>query len=166
MLSVVRAVSHSCDVFHKLLANCPDLYSLYEKAWTISNLYFKLFRQHQHLGFLPAQGWGPSISTVNIVDLFWATYFCFWRGVLPGQSRTQTEVVPPSATIHQCATVLAILAPYAPSIIVSVPGQRWGYICTSLCFGSYLVLNFIPLWFAMESPRVERESLNPATVST
>ena len=58
----------------------------------------------------------------------------------------------------------------AATILVSVPG--WAEVRKDVCFESYLVLNFIPLRlclllleFIIESPRVERVSLNPPTVS-
>ena len=67
-----------------------------------------------------------------------------------------------------CAVFSTIAAPF---VLVFVPGQK-NFKFNPVSVSSYLVLNFIPLRLAelmlviIESPRVERVSLNPTTVST
>ena len=88
----------------------------------------------------------------------------------PRQAGEGALVKPPAAGVRSSAMS-------RPIILILVPGQRWGnclilcfdflfwFYVLILCFASYLVLNFIPLLYPIEFPRVERASLNPFSVS-
>ena len=87
-------------------------------------------RHENHLGFRPTITCAPSLSSVIIKDLSVPINFCPGVRVLPGEVDVGAAVVvvPPSSGSRCCTT------PPAQSILVSVPGQRWGDVSVFFLF--------------------------------
>ena len=118
----------------------------------------------QHLGFLPTLPSVSSCFSVIVNNLFPFVNICLCLGVLSCQANSEAVIVPPSSS-KELGTISQ-----KPVIPISVPGNydnlNWW------CFGSDLVVNFIPLRLTLlesevvnESPRLERAVLNQAMVN-
>ena len=105
-------------IFIFRVENIPDEEEEREKRSSVG--------QKQHLDFWPTVPTVPSFSSEIIPDLF-ATINCFSPLRVHPSQMGPAAVVPPPASSHLLSTI-----DIAPSILVSVPGQRWGMI--SVCF--------------------------------
>ena len=93
--------------------------------------------QKQHLGFwptFPTVSFNPPLSSEIIVDLCVTCTNAFSRlRVQPSQMGVPTVVEPPTSSF-----TFSTIA--EPSILVSVPGQRWGMISVCFCFQFRILL--------------------------
>ena len=117
----------------------------------------------QVLCLIPTVPAVPSVSSIIISNII--VTILFGDTAQTGGVGLVAVVIPPPTGLSLGAVEAAVC------ILVPVPGQAQVVSFILMIFRlwqslTYFVLNFIPLLYVMESPRVERAALNPPTVRT